>query len=130
MVAKDESPFNCESCTNKDRDVRNCNNGKGLTEAARAVDSYSDVIVAELKDKSANKVFRLGDIRLYECPLSYINVESVEVIRLVSLADGSSTLLLAGGWAAQPTWFVEAYELYKTEFYKEVKGSENEHGNR
>ena len=42
-----------------------------------------DFVVTELKERSASKVFRLGDIRLYECPLSYISEESAEIIRLV-----------------------------------------------
>jgi hypothetical protein len=89
------------------------------------VDSYTDDVVEELKDKSATKVFRLGRMRLYECPLSYISEESAEIIRLVFLVEGSTSLLLSGGWGAQPAWFVEAYEIYRAEFYNEVKDNEN-----
>jgi len=76
---------------------------------------YSEAVKRELNEKNAQKVFSLGDIRLYECPLSYITEETAEIMRLVYLIDASGHLLHQGGWADQPCWLVEAYEIYKAE---------------
>jgi hypothetical protein len=79
------------------------------------------VVKEELKAKGVGKVFRLGDLRLYECPLSYISADTVEIMRLVYLMDGSGRLLHTGGWGAQPYWLIEAYEIYKSETFREIK---------
>jgi len=98
-----------------------------LSEDARAVTEYSEEIKEELKEKGAEKVFSLGDIRLYECPLTYIEGETWEVIRLGYLIEDTKvllygggwgdqpTLLYGGGWGDQPTWLVEAFEIFKSE---------------
>ena len=46
---------------------------------------YSEEVKEELKEKEAQKVFSLGDIRLYECPLSYITEETRDLMRLCFL---------------------------------------------
>jgi len=109
----------------RDRARRNCNNRLGLSDEARAVDAYTPGVRAELEESGAKKVFRLGDIRLYECPLSYLTLDTAELMRLVYLIDGSGRLLHAGGWGAQPFWLVEAYGIYKSEAVKEVKDKSN-----
>jgi len=86
-----------------------------LSEDARAVTEYSEEIKEELKEKGAEKVFSLGDIRLYECPLTYIEGETWEVIRLGYLIEDTKVLLYGGGWGDQPTWLVEAFEIFKSE---------------
>jgi hypothetical protein len=65
--------------------------------------------------KKAIKLFVLGDIRLYECPLSWITEESWEICRMIYLAMDTHTLYAAGGWADQPVWFVQAFELLRVE---------------
>ncbi|VAW37799.1 hypothetical protein MNBD_DELTA02-725 [hydrothermal vent metagenome] len=65
--------------------------------------------------RPAQKVFTLGDIRLYECPVSYISRDTVELMRLVYLIDGSKGLLYSGGWGDQPAWLVEAVEAFRME---------------
>lgn len=57
----------------------------------------------------------LGDIRLYECPLSYITAETWEIIRTVYLVEDSKQLFFPGGWADQPYWLFEAVRIYKSE---------------
>ncbi len=42
-------------------------------------------------------------------------------MRLVYLMDGSGHLMHAGGWAAQPYWLMEAYEIHKSETFREIK---------
>jgi len=95
----------------------------GLTEDARAIEEYTGQIKDELKRKRAMKVFSLRDLRLYECPLSYLSVETMEVIRLVYLVDSTGGMFFAGGLGAQPAWLIEAYELYKIERLKSEKDS-------
>lgn len=74
-----------------------------------------------IKDKKAKKVFSLADIRLYECPLSYISADTAELMRIVYLVDRSGHLLHPGGWAGQPCWLIEAYEIFMSEGIKEIK---------
>ena len=76
---------------------------------------YTSEVVEEHGERGAKKVFRLGDIRLYECPLSYLTPDTAEVMRAVYMADGSAALLVPGGWGGQPHWFVEACEIYRAE---------------
>lgn len=87
----------------------------GLSEAARAVEEYLLETREEIVRKGASKVFTLGSMRLYECPLSYLTDETIEVIRGVYLMDNSGHLLYGGGWADQPAWLVQAYEIFKHE---------------
>ncbi len=86
-----------------------------MSEGSRAVSSYTDNTVEELQDKGAQKVLGLGDIRLYECPLSYLTEETAGIMRVVFLLDSTGQLLFEGGWADQPFWLAEAYEIYRSE---------------
>lgn len=86
-----------------------------LSDGARAITDFTEVVISEHAEKGARKVFSLGDIRLYECPLSYITEETSELIRLVSLVDASGHLLHDGGLGGQPFWLIEAYEIYRNE---------------
>ena len=49
-------------------EARNCHNGKGLSEEARAVSSYTSGVKEDIREAKAAKVISLGDLRLYECP--------------------------------------------------------------
>jgi hypothetical protein len=120
-MTRDGSPFDCACCTDKNQRERNCFNLIGLNEDARAVENYSDDVKDELRSKSAKKVIGLTGLRLYECPLSYISVETVEIVRLVYLVDSSGSFLHEGGIGAQPAWLIEAYELYKVERARSMK---------
>ncbi len=86
-----------------------------LSERARAVTGYTEEIKEELKAKGAHKVISLADLRLYECPLSYITEDTWEIIRMIRLMEHTGRLPLDGGWADQPYWFVEAYGIYLEE---------------
>ena len=87
----------------------------GLSETARAVEEYSCETREELVRKGAGKVFTLGAMRLYECPLSYLTDETIEVLRVVYLMEDSGHLLFGGAWADQPAWLAQAYEIFKLE---------------
>ncbi len=102
-------------------EARNCCNGLGLMDDALAVADYTDEVKAELSEKNAQKVFTLGDIRLYKCPLSYITEETREVIQTVFLMDSTKRLLFAGEWGDQPAWLVEAYGIFLSESAEYLK---------
>jgi hypothetical protein len=102
-------------CSESDREARNCANRLGLGDGARAVEKYTDEVIAEHREKGARKVFSLGGLRLYECPLTYLTDETAIITRAVFITEASGHLPLAGGWAEQPAWFVGAVEAYKTE---------------
>lgn len=110
------SPFECSTCSVKDKEMRNCANALGLSDGARAVTSYSPEAVREMREKGALKVWSLGDLRLYECPLSYISAETAEVMRAAYLVESTGVLFYRGGWAEQPCWLVEAFEIFRAEF--------------
>ena len=99
----------------KDRVARNCCNGLELSDEALAVKDYTDEVKAELSEKNAQKVFTLGSLRLYECPLSYISEVTREVMQTVFLMDSTKRLLFAGEWGEQPAWLVETYGIFLTE---------------
>lgn len=82
---------------------------------------YTDEIITEHKDSALKKVFSLGDIRLYECPLTYINAESWGIIRLTYMTESTGHLYYDGGLGSQPCWLVEALEIYKAEGFREME---------
>lgn len=122
---REASPFDCENCTDKDKEARNCSNAIGLSDEALAITEYTDEVKAELSEKSARKVFTLGDMRLYECPLSYIAVETQDVIHTVFLMDSTKRLLFSGEWGDQPAWLVEAYGIFLAESATFLKDKRN-----
>ncbi len=120
MLSSGGSPFNCVTCTGADRKARNCANYLGLSEEARAVTVYEPHVTAEIEEAGATKVVSLGDIRLYECPVSFIAIDTAELMRLTYLVESSGSLLHAGGWGAQPVWLVEAFDIYKSESLRDM----------
>ncbi|MBI5562758.1 MAG: hypothetical protein HY894_07920 [Deltaproteobacteria bacterium] len=96
-------------------EARNCRNRLGLSDEARSVLRYADDVKAELRRSSASKAYSLGDLRLYECPLSFITSESAELMRAVYATEAVGQLPCEGGWMNQPHWFIEAFEIYKAE---------------
>lgn len=119
-TAKAGSPFDCASCTQTDIENRNCGNRHGLSDSVRATE-YSDEDKSEILEKRVKKVISLGSIRLYECPLSFITSDTRDIVNLVFLIAESHHLLHAGGWGGQPSWLVEAYQVYKVEAISEQK---------
>lgn len=112
---KAASPFRCDRCGSGDKEARNCGNYLGLSDEARAVDEYTERVTAEIKAKGAKKAASLNGLRLYECPASYMTAETAEMQAALYATEAFGALPLAGGWADQPCWFVEAYEIYRAE---------------
>ncbi len=67
----------------------------------------------------------MGDARLYECPLSFLTDDTREIIRLVYLLEDTGNMLNAGGWAEQPFWLIQAFEIFKTETSRQLKEKKN-----
>ncbi len=106
--------------------ARNCGNYLGLSEDALAVTEYTYGVVYEHREKGAKKVISLGDLRLYECPLSYITSETWEIVSLVYLVNDTRRLLYQGEWGDQPYWLVEAVRIYKVELARRMKNDGRE----
>jgi hypothetical protein len=104
-------PFICSECN--EQDIRNCGNRLNLKEPAFL--KYTPDINQEIKEKKAVKVFQLGDIRFFECPVTYISKETTLMIENLSLMVESPALLYPGGWMDQPNWVVQAWIIYKRE---------------
>jgi hypothetical protein len=85
------------------------------------VEKFTPDITRDISDKKASKVWSLGDIRLFECPLSWITPETNLMISQVYLVAESPALLLAGGWMDQPNWFIEAWDIYQLEKSDHIK---------
>jgi len=124
-VTSDGSPFKCDECGNGLREGRNCANVRGLSEEAVIVGRFTAGVSEEIKRRNALKVFSLGEIRFYECPLTAITVDTLDIIRAVYLVESSGRLFFEGGWSDQPHWLVEAYEIYKRESFEYLKGRKN-----
>ena len=65
--------------------------------------------------KDAKKVAVLGDIRMYECPNSYVTGETGEILQAVFLVTETHIPYFPGGWQDQPHWLQESVGLYKKE---------------
>lgn len=63
----------------------------------------------------------MGDLRLYECPQSYITEETWQIMRLVFLVEQSQQMYFTGGWADQPHWLIEGLEIYRAEIARKTK---------
>ena len=121
---KDGVPFHCETCDDKLKDGRNCGNRKRLNYTCEKWSGHADdAILQEHKKEMRQTVWPLGDLSLYECPISYITPETYQLIDMVVLCKDSGVLINEGGWSNQPNKFVEAYLIYKEEFSAWVKRS-------
>ncbi len=79
------------------------------------LNGYTPEITAELAIKVCRKVAAFGDVRLYECPESCFDEETMGIIGLVFMLEGSGRLFHEGGIAGQPCWLVEAMQIFNVE---------------
>jgi len=121
ILNRDGSPFDCDTCTGRDMEARNCGNHLGLSEDALAVTQYTYGVTYEHREKGAKKVISLGGIRLYECPLTFITPDTWEMMRLAYMVEDSKRLLHEGEWGMQPYWLIEAVEIYKAETARQMR---------
>jgi len=78
-----------------------------------------------LKKRKVKKVWKLGDIRLYECPLSWISQDTNMIIDQIFLTVDTPALFFPGAWSDQPAWFVEAWKIYKRVQFEELSKDGN-----
>lgn len=113
------APFSCLDCKDQDKQARNCGNRLDLDLTDVIWKEYDEGerkrIAQAFKKAGANKVINLGDIRLYECPLTWVTEESWDICRMLYLAQDTHVLYAGGGWANQPVWFMQAFELFRAE---------------
>ena len=79
------------------------------------VGGYTPAVTAEHKKKKATKVMSIGTLRLYECPLTYPTDDTYELMSMVFRIESTGVLFFAGGWADQPPWVVESFDIMKQE---------------
>lgn len=107
------APFSCASCTDRDKELRNCGNRKRLKHTALA-----SVKSAGFRPEG-KKVYNLTNgeevLRLYECPVRWITDETMDLLHMVRLTNETGVFPLAGGTADQPYWFIEACQIYSRE---------------
>ncbi|MEK6532101.1 MAG: hypothetical protein AABZ23_06395 [Deltaproteobacteria bacterium] len=53
--------------------------------------------------------------------MSYLDADTREIIRLVCLLEATGNMLHAGGWAEQPYWLIQAFEIFKAEAARRIK---------
>lgn len=119
--AKGDPGFKCDDCGDRDKEIRNCGNKIGLIETIFEGKTAPDLELRQIKKTGVSKVWKLGPVRLYECPLSWIKQQTHTIIdTLFSVAD-SPALLFDGGWMRQPNWFVEAWKIFKDVQHDQMK---------
>jgi hypothetical protein len=105
-------PFDCKTC--KDKIGRNCKNRKKLEYTVIQDFNFAEKAWRKKNAKHAPKVFRFKDLRLYECPVSYITNETRILLELL-FSEEHPPFIFPGGWLDQPVWWIEAIQIYKTE---------------
>ncbi len=90
--------------------MRNCALGKDV-ELTKEENFY----VVQVPDEESNFSLTLGDIRFRVCPLSWIDEESFELIRLFNLCVKLGVLPDEGGLLDQDNWTMEAFEIINEE---------------
>jgi len=112
--AKGDTGFDCANCSDRDKQIRNCGNRLGLTETGITKEDTTPDLVRQIKKSGVSKVWKVGPVRLYECPLSWIKQQTHTIIETLFLVADSPALLFDGGWMKQPNWFVEANKIFKS----------------
>jgi hypothetical protein len=124
-MLQNKTPFDCNKCTDRDKDIRNCANYKEIPEEFLAIEKYTDESTEYFKKHNLKKVAPLDNgkqcIRLYECPASYITHDTSDIIRLLYTIENTNYLLFDGGLAKQPYWLVQAMELFNIEIHMNRK---------
>ncbi len=83
-----------------------------------AIEDFKTLEYEEIEKSGQRKVWPLGTIRLYECPVTWITQESIDMMDACFMISNSSSLLFPGAWSDQPMWLWEAFKIYKTETNK------------
>jgi hypothetical protein len=107
------SAFNCTDCKEKKRNKRNCNNRQNRRESITHRDEWY------LWPESLKPVQKLGDLKLWECPLTAISRRTWEILALVNETTNIDAEVLHlpfnGAWLDQPKWYRQAVSIVKVE---------------
>ena len=61
------------------------------------------------------QIFKLGDLKFYECPPRWITQETVKILDIVAVFVNKDILPRGNSQADLPLWFMEVYKLYENE---------------
>lgn len=107
----DSPAYCCDSC--RKHEQRNCGNRIGYTDTLLAKHQWLEF------PASIKPVVKLGDLKLYECPITAITATTWEILRIVNgtiTADGDITCLpFPGAYLDQPPWYLQAVEIVRRE---------------
>jgi hypothetical protein len=90
------------------------------------LEPYPLWIQHDLKSKLPHKgkfpaaVFKLGNIKLYECPLTWISKDTSKIMKMLFLED-NPPLIFPGTWLDQPQWYMESIHIYRNEKIQSLK---------
>jgi len=81
----------------------------------------SEWAMQDIKDKFKTRngkfpttVWKLGELKLYECPLTWITADTYKILELLFIEE-NPTRIFQGTWLDQPKWWLEAIQIYKHE---------------
>jgi hypothetical protein len=111
--------LDCETCTEKKREQKNCHNRKKLIKTIVHKSEW-------LSWPESLKPYggKWGDLKFYECPRSAITSKTWEILALVdetteynpSTKDTRTTSLpFEGAWLDQPEWYRQTFSIVKRE---------------
>lgn len=110
---KDNPGFNCADCKGRKKKVRNCDNVNGYKKTLSNKGEWG------LWPPALKPAIKLGDLKLYECPLTAITGRTWDIIRIVNQTTDDSGKILhmpyPGSYLEQPEWYREAVEITQRE---------------
>lgn len=109
VARKKKKKPDCSDCSARKRTLRNCYNHKQLAEVIIPAEQWDDF---DGKQFGKLTVEKFGDLALFECPVSLISRQSVQLIELVhECTDEHKNWTMPpfpGGLLDQPTWVRQA----------------------
>lgn len=117
-------PFDCLTC--KLKNEHNCGNRFKLIDPVvqqKGLEPYPVWQAQDIKKKIPHtgkfppKVWHLEDLKLYECPRTWITTETIQLIKLLHLEE-TPPKLFPGTWLDQPAWWLDVIDIYKIELAK------------
>jgi hypothetical protein len=100
--------YDCQQCTEKKRDARNCHNRKGRR----------DNILEKLEWQTASRDIRaikIGEVKFYRCPISTITRKTWEILKVINATtdvDGNIIIPYVGqSYTDQPEWYKQALNI-------------------
>ena len=78
-----------------------------------------DDLKSKIKYKGAfpETVWKLGDLKLYECPLTWITRETALLMKWLCFEE-KPVKVFPGEWIDQPVWYIEAIEILNSERFE------------